>query len=224
MEQVITFGELIRIIKRHVGLIVGTTLIFTVLAAVYTFIIVTPQYEASTQLIIVQKESGDDVSAEQSNIQMTRLINTSKDIIENPIILSPVKQKLASSEKYNIKLSKLEKEVSVTNEANSQLVVVNVNDSNADRAARIANLVAQSFKGRAKEMLDIDNVMITAATAPENPVSPNKRNNLIFGIVLGLFFGFIFTLVSEALNRRVNDEEFLTKRMGVKVIGNISRI
>ena len=54
-NNVVTFSEILLTLRKHVKLILGTTLIVTVLAAIFTFFIMTPKYSASTQILVNRK-------------------------------------------------------------------------------------------------------------------------------------------------------------------------
>lgn len=224
MEQIITFHELIKIIKRHLVLIVACVVVFAGVAAFYSFKIAKPEYEASSQLIIVPNPTSKADNSDQANSELTQLINTSKDILQNPIILSSVRDELVSQSKQKMSLSTLQGKVNVTNQANSQMLVVNVTDKNAKRAAKIANLIAESFKGRSKPVLDLDNVMVTAAEVPDSSVSATKKNNLIFGVIIGLIVGLILAFVVEALSRRIKYDDYVTRKYKLEILGNLNNL
>lgn len=89
MEEEISLVELFNILKKRIGLIINMVLVGLILSAVYTFFIATPEYSATSQLLVNRTQETETI--QQSDITTNvQLINTYSDIIRNPIILDPV--------------------------------------------------------------------------------------------------------------------------------------
>ncbi|PTK55053.1 Wzz/FepE/Etk N-terminal domain-containing protein [Staphylococcus haemolyticus] len=75
MENTVDFTKIWGIIKQNWKLLVLLPIIFLLISIVYTFFIASPKYEASTQVLVNEKEKDKDMMAQQvqSNIQ---LVNT----------------------------------------------------------------------------------------------------------------------------------------------------
>jgi tyrosine-protein kinase Etk/Wzc len=63
--------------------------------------------------------------------------------------------------------------------------------------------------------------ILDEAMSPYKPIKPRKKLILAIGIVLGLFLGAIYTLITHALKRGVEDTDQVEKETGVSVFASI---
>lgn len=76
MEQTINIEQIFGILRKHSKMIAISTIACTLLAFIVTFFIMTPQYSASTELLVNRKQSSDanvQYNQVQTDVQM---INT----------------------------------------------------------------------------------------------------------------------------------------------------
>lgn len=222
MEQTISLESLFRILRKNLRLIVISTIVGTVLAAIITFFIMTPKYSASVDILVNRKQDNavtNQLSDQQADVNM---INTYKDIITKAVTLDPVRKEVNEKLGYSVTADELRDMISVTNEQNSQVFSVSVKDTDAARSATVANIIAETFKKQVKKILDVNNVSIIAkATKPKTAVSPRKKLNIAIGLVVGLFFGVGLALLSELTDHNVKDMEYLTDELGLTKLGMV---
>ncbi|GAK47766.1 capsular polysaccharide biosynthesis protein [Secundilactobacillus oryzae JCM 18671] len=217
---VISFGEILLTLRKHIMLILGTTVVVTLVAAIVTVFFMTPKYTSGTQILVNRKMSaemaGAQLQANQADIQM---INTYKDIITSPVVRSSVEKQ------SNNLPGATDSEVSVATQTNSQVFTINVTSTDPFTSAFVANKTAQVFKKRIVKMMSINNVTIVSkAKANKQPVSPKTKLNLLAGLVLGLILGIGLAFLSEFNDKTVKDEKFLTETLGLNSLGIINEI
>jgi uncharacterized protein involved in exopolysaccharide biosynthesis len=70
--------------------------------------------------------------------------------------------------------------------------------------------------------IDVSNIRITEqAQLPMFPISPNKKRNLLLGVILGLMIGIGISFVWEYLDRSLRTEEDVRKYLGLPVLSVI---
>ncbi|MFT8477858.1 MAG: Wzz/FepE/Etk N-terminal domain-containing protein [Liquorilactobacillus sp.] len=223
-ETVIDLRQLFVLLKKNYLRIILWGILGAIVAVIVSFVFMTPKYSASIDLLVNQKADNESL---QYNVQQADLqaINTYKDVIQKPVILAPVVKELRQKDNYSGSVESLEKVVTISNETNSQVVTVTVTDTNAYTAADLANTIGKVFSQKIKKMMKVDNVtVVTKATANTTPVSPNKKLNLLIGIVVGLLIGIAIVVIKDLLDTTVRDEKFLVEELGLTSLGAISHI
>ncbi|RDU37133.1 capsular biosynthesis protein [Neobacillus piezotolerans] len=222
MEETISLKELLETLKKRLGLILTITCIAAIISGIVSFFILTPIYQASTQILVNQNKSEQAVynySEVQTNLQ---LINTYNVIIKSPAILDIVKDNLKLGETVN-----LNEKITVGSEKDSQVVNVSVQDPDPVVAARIANETASVFKEEIVKIMNVDNVNILAkAEVKENPepIKPRPLLNIAIAIVVGLMAGVGLAFLLEYFDNTIKTEQDIDRILGLPVLGVIATI
>ena len=218
MEEEISLVELFTILRKRLGMIISLSFLGFILSFIFTFFVITPQYSATTQMLVSQTESSQPIQQGDINTNL-QLINTYKDIIKGPVILDDVREELNLELTHN----ELSNKVQVVSDTVSQVFSLKVTDTNPYSAAEIANTTAEVFQKTVGTIMNVDNVtVISVAIADTNPVSPNKTLNLAIGLLLGLMTAVGLAFVLEFLDTTVKDPKFVTDEVGWTNLGSIS--
>lgn len=224
MEETISLRELTVIIKKRLGMIILTSLLFAVLSGVYTFFFITKEYEVSTQFLVNQQQTDQTNTIQQSDIRTNiELINTYNVIIKSSRILKEVANELD----LDLSAAQLGSRLTVANENQSQVVTVTVRDTDPLRAENIANTTVDVFQEEIYELMNVDNVsVLNRADAGVNPlpVSPNLMMNIAITFVLGILLSIGVTFLLEYLDTSVKTEEDIEHSLGLPVIGTVSHM
>lgn len=220
MEEVISLVEFFGTIKKRMSMIVSLGLVGLIIASVFTFFIATPQYSATTQILVNHTQTGEVIQQSDINTNV-QLINTYKDIIKGPVILDDVRETLD----FDISHGQLSNKIQIGNQDNSQVFSLTVTDDSPFDAAAIANTVAITFQENIGEIMNVDNVtIISEAVANTSPVSPNTVLNLIIGLLLGFLLGVVLSFVYEYMDNTVKDEKFIIEELGWINLGKVSEM
>lgn len=87
MESTLDLTKILRILKNNLKLLIILPLICLLISAIVTLFFLDEEYQATTQVLVNQKESDSQMMAQevQSNIQ---LVNTYSEIVKSPRILT----------------------------------------------------------------------------------------------------------------------------------------
>lgn len=220
-QSEIDITKLLNALKKQIGIIVFMGIFVMLISSVLAWLFIQPKYSSSIDILVNQKNNN---TAVQYNIQQADLqaINTYKDVLTKPIILSAVLKDIKRTDNYQGNLRTLEKSIEIDNQTNSQVITVNVTDKNAYVAADIANTIGKVFAKKVKKMMQVDNVTIVSdAKVNSKPVSPNKKLFALAGVVLGLFIGVAIAFIKEFTDKTVKDSNFLTDELGLTNIGSV---
>jgi capsular polysaccharide biosynthesis protein len=214
--------ELLEIIIKRIWIIILITFIFTLTSGVLSFFVLTPQYEASAEILVNQSQT--EGTAQYTEIRTNlELINTYNVVMKSPRILDIVIADYQLDKTYE----ELNSQITVNSVKNSQVMSITVTDPNQGQAVYIANAVANTFKTEIVKLMKIDNVHVMAEAkevANPSPVKPKPLLNMAIAFVVGLMtsVGLIFLL--EYLDNTVKTEQDIEKLLGLPVLGSISKI
>lgn len=139
--------QYIALLRRWLWLLVLATLLAGVAAYVASRQM-TPVYEASTTVLIREAGSNASASDYQSIITSERLASTYAEMMKNTPILETVREQVDPS----ISVRSLRQSISVQPIRDTQLIEIDVEDTNPERAATIANILVKVFSERNQEI------------------------------------------------------------------------
>ncbi|MEB6213680.1 Wzz/FepE/Etk N-terminal domain-containing protein [Mammaliicoccus sciuri] len=217
MEETIDLSKLLLILKKNMKYLIILPIVFLALSMVITFVFMTPKYSSSTQVLVNQKETDNQIMAQQvqSNLQ---LVNTYSEIIKSPRILDKVSKNLKG--KYSSK--EISGMLTVSNQAESQILNIAVENESRETASKVANEIANVFSKDVSKIMNVDNVSILSkADTNGNQISPQPLVNSVVGIFLGLIVALILIFLKEMLDKRIKTEEDVTEILDLPVLGTI---
>jgi len=214
-EETISLGELFSILKRSKWLIASLAIIAALIAFLVSSFVISPTYEASTQVLVAPKQSEQsiDLGQVQSSIN---LVNTYRVIIQSPAILEQVQENVIGSPDTIANL------ITVNSEQNSQVINIKVQHTNPVLATDIANEISDVFSKEVPDLMSVDNVKVLSnASVPMLPVKPNILLNTAIATVLGLMIGVSIAFLKVILDRRIKTEQDVESILELPVLGSI---
>lgn len=219
MEETIDLSKLFTILKKNMKYLIILPIVFLVLSMVITFIFMTPKYSSSTQVLVNQKETDNQMMAQQVQSDL-QLVNTYSEIIKSPRILDKVSKNLKGKYTRN----ELSKMLTVNNQAESKILNITVENESRENAGKIANEIANVFSKDVKDIMNIDNVTILSkADNNGSKVSPKPLINAVVGVFLGLIVALIIIFLKELLDKRIKTEADVEEQLNIPVLGTIQR-
>ncbi|PGT76802.1 YveK family protein [Priestia megaterium] len=223
MDETISIKDLLQTLKKRWMIIVLLTLLSGITSGVISYYVLTPVYQASTQILVNQKDS-DDLALNATQVQTNvDLINTYSVIIKSPSILEKVVKELHLKQSVGA----LNQQVTVTRQENSQVFSLTVQDTDPDRATKIANTLSVTFQKEVPNLMNIDNVsVLSKAVLKENlaPVKPNPQMNILIALVIGLMVSIGLAFLLEYLDNTFKNESDIEKDLGLPVLGSIQKV
>lgn len=218
-EEVIDLREYLSIIKKKWFIMAILCVVCVAASTVYSFFIAKPVYQAETTLIVKTEKTEGTNTVTSDQIKTTQqLAVTYGEIIKSRKVLDDVIKNLNLEESYGSLSSK----ISVSTVSDTQIIKVSVQDTNKSNAAKIANEIPKVFAKEAIRIADANGVeVIDKAQTPVNPVSPNKKMNILIAGVLGVMIGLFIIFIIEFLNTKIKTPQDIEKELGLPLLGVI---
>jgi capsular polysaccharide biosynthesis protein len=225
MNESINLRDILRVLSKRWGLILLITSVFTVGTALISFFLLTPVYQAKTELLVnrsVQANLEGALSAAEIDSNL-KLIETYRVIIESPRIMDQVLQEIGSG----TTMESLLLQTKVEAVKDSQVISITIEDPDQARAVLIANTIAKTFQAEIIKMLSVNNVHILAEARNNpgaDPVSPKPVLNSVVAFTLGLATAVGVAFLLEHLDTRLRTEKEIEEYLGLPVLATIAVI
>jgi capsular exopolysaccharide synthesis family protein len=193
-------------------------------AAAFVFT-ATPVYTAQTQLYVAA--ASDNISSAVAGTTLGQdQVQSYAQIINSPQVTGLAATELGGQ----VSATQIGKEVTATAPLNTQLLDVTVTDTDATRAAAIANATSEQFAQYAEDLnagsglhSPVKVTVVRRAQTPTSPSSPKKPLDLGLGLVVGLAVGVGGAVLREVLDRTIKSPEQIREMLDLPVLGAISR-
>ncbi|MDN6837944.1 MAG: Wzz/FepE/Etk N-terminal domain-containing protein, partial [Staphylococcus equorum] len=212
-------SKILGMLRKNLKLLIILPFLGLVISAIISFFFLDPKYQASTQVLVNQKESDSQMLAQevQSNIQ---LVNTYSEIVKSPRIIDNVSKEF--DRKYSS--SEILGMLTVTNQAESQVLNIDVVSKNGNDSEKVANKIAEVFSDEVPDIMSVDNVSILSkADDTATQVAPKPLVNLVIGLVIGLAIALLMIFIKEMFDKRIKTEEDVENELEIPVLGSIQK-
>ena len=219
-EYVLSLGTLLQVIWRRLWVVLLVAVVLAG-AVVGNSLTQTPLYEASIEILVGQKRTGDTYV---SPFDLERLAQTMTEGISSRPVSGAVIQQLD----LRMTSEELLANLRVEQISETQFVRVYYADPSPQRAQRVANTVGEVFSKQIAEVSPSANAITATvwerAALPDDPVRPNPMRNGILALVLGLMIGVGLALLLEFLDDRWRSPEEVEQVAGVPTVGVIPEL
>lgn len=206
--------SLLRTIWRKKFLILLTAILTTGLAFAYSAFLVTPQFDSTTRLYVVNQSRDNGAVITNQDLQAgSFLVKDYKEIILSQDVLKNVTTTLGLT-------GGIKDKITVTIPADTRILSISVRDSDPNQAATIANTLREEAAKKIIEVTKVSDVTTLEAALPaENPSTPQTKRNLVLGFVAGAFLATALVLVLEVLDDRVKRPQDIEEGLGMTLLG-----
>lgn len=223
MEE-IDLKELIQMFLEKKFLIIFVVILFSILGAVYTTEFITPLYESSTSLVLVQTGSESNNAAENPDSITTtdltlnsKLIDAYKVIAQSKIISSTVVKNL----KLDMTTEALQDSIAVSSISESELIIT-IQHTDPKAACTIANEVAKVFTDKVTEIYKVENLyVLDVAEVNNEPCNVNLIKNVVIFAFVGAILVAGYILLVNMLDTTVKTDSDIEKALNIPVLASI---
>ena len=202
-ETEIDLLELIFVLKEKWWMILAAGVLGFVLAAAFSVFFITPQYQSTSQMYVLSKET---------------TLNSLADMIQSRPVLEEVIEKLG----LNINYKQLRKKLKVDNPLDTRILSLTVTDPDPENAKEIVNQIAVSSSKYIGDLMEVvPPKIIEFGIAPEEKTGPSIKKNALMGAILGIFLISGIIIAIELLDDSVKSEEDLEKNLKLTILASL---
>jgi capsular polysaccharide biosynthesis protein len=202
----INLKEILNVIMKRFLIIIIMTCIAGIAGFYYSSYNQTPLYQTSSRIII--GANGD-------------LMKTLQVIIKDTTVLEKVIQELDLAKSPEA----LAGQINVQSVEASQVVSINVVDTDPVIAAEIANTTAKVFKEEVPNIIEFNDVRnLSEAKVNPYPINGNQDRTILIAIIIGLVAGVGIAFLLDSFDDTIRSEREIEELLGIPVIGHVSKM
>ena len=195
--------------------------IFIAAGIIYTIGFVTPVYTSSTTLLLAKSDSSTDKTDTITTTDITlnsKLVSTYSTLVQSKSVLRQVISNLG----MNLDEEELKKNITVSQEKDTEIIKISVTNENATTAEKVANETARVFIQRVSDIYKINNVQIVdQAEISLTPSNVNHTKDVIMFACVGVIAAVIYVIVGNMLDTTIKSAEEVEKNFKVPVLASI---
>ena len=195
--------------------------IFVTIGIIYTMGFVTPVYTSSTTLLLAKSDSSTDKTDTITTTDITlnsKLVSTYSTLVQSKSVLRQVISNLG----MNLDEEELKKNITVSQEKDTEIIRISVTNENATTAEKVANETARVFIQRVSDIYKINNVQIVdQAEISLTPSNVNHTKDVIMFACVGVIAAVIYVIVGNMLDTTIKSAEEVEKNFKVPVLASI---
>ena len=216
-EIEIDLGALFQCLLKKWWLIVICALIGAGLALGSTILLITPKYQSSAMLYILNKTTSvtslADIQIGSALTADFEVIATSKPVIDGAI------ETLKKEEGKTFTREQISKMLSITNKEDTRILVITATSENPQDASIVANAVAKNKATKMGEIMKSDPpTTVENAETPQDSISPSLKKNTILGFLAGAVLVCAILVIQFLLNDNIKTEDDIEKYLGLSTL------
>lgn len=225
MPKDLTPQKIIGMILRHVKLIFLIAALVTLISYGYSSFFITPVYSTSSLILIHSYNEQTPTKAASTYYNNSvngggRVavgeISTSSTLAGHCVILfSNMPDMTSLMSGATVTFNQVEE---------SPFIRINASSSNPQVAANVCNQLAEQAPKCFEDQYGKGNgkvTIITNASAPSSPVSPNINQNTLYGLAIGSVLGILLAFFLEIIDTTLKPGDDLAKMYGIPVFAEI---
>lgn len=225
MDEEITLDlrDFFNILRKRLKLIVGITVLCTLVSGILSFFVIKPTYQAKTSIVIGKTDSESTADKSQYNyndvMMFQKLVKTYAEIGKSRAVAEN-----ASARAKNVTADQIQKMVTVTPQADTQIIEFKIENNDPKQAYIIINAVSEAFIQEAKRIYPSGNIQVMDnAKTPEKPIKPKKALNVAIAFFIGLMASVGLAFVLEYMDSTIKTEDDISRYLDLPVIGIIPK-
>lgn len=221
MEIEYSLSDIISILLKRFWFIALCIVVGTAGTFLISQFVIEKQYTASVQMYVSPNKENPSAVGSISELNYAQaVVDTYIEILKTTSFLDSV----ADSVNLGLTGDQLKKRIQIHAVNNTEIFEVKVEYPDPQKALRIANTIATLAPRKIIEIKDADAVrVVDPARLPESPSNPNVLLNTVIGALLSLVISVLVVFLLEMLDRRVKDEDDLTRHYQIPILGTIPK-
>lgn len=217
-EIEIDLAELLGLMLTKAWILILCTLLFGGVAFSFSRYIVTPQYESTTSIYILNKETNNTITYSDAQLA-AQLTKDYENLIKGRTVLEQVMDEFGiSDESYESFAGKIK----VSNPSDTRIIAITVKDADPNLARQMADRIREVAAEHIQSVTDVAAVNVAdVANLPLEPSEPSILKWTAIGAMLGFVFCAAIIIIRHLLDDTIKSSEDVEKYLGLSTLAII---
>ncbi|MEG1716618.1 MAG: Wzz/FepE/Etk N-terminal domain-containing protein [Lachnospiraceae bacterium] len=218
-EVEIDLMELLSVIIGKLWMIVLAGLIFAMIAFTITKVLITPIYNSTTKVYVLNKEMVTDVGVTTGDLSASAQLT--KDY-QQLILSRTVLEQVIANQNLDMQYGQLARKVTVDTPVDTRVIAIIVADPDPKKAKDIADEMREVSAEHIQRVMDIESVnTVEDANLSVSPASPDVMKNTMIGGLLGIFLMIGIIVLIYILDDHMRTPDDIERYLNLSVLGII---
>jgi polysaccharide biosynthesis transport protein len=218
---VLPIRELLQVMWRRAWVIALSAILLALVVVGYDLFTKTPEYEASTKILIGQKQGGDQSSLGSDAQGLKDVTITMAEAVKSRSVAEGVIERLGLS----MTPAELLGHLNAAQVPDTLFIEVSYTDADPQRAQQVVSTVGDVFSERVSQVTTGTNSLTARvwdeAATSQDPVSPKPLRDAALALVLGAMLGVLLAFLLEHIDDRWRSPKEVEQVSGVPIFGII---
>ncbi len=209
--------ELAGVVLSKIWIVILSALIFGAATYLFCVFLVTPKYESTTKIYVINRQSSDALT--YSDLQSgTQLTKDYQELVTSRPVLEEVKAELG----LDIENDRFKKKITVSVPTDTRIVSITAEDTDPYMARAIADAIRVSAAEHIANVMNTEAVnVVEQANLPTEISSPKIIRNTVIGAVCGAFIAVMIIIVIYIMDDTIKNPDDVEKYLNISVLGSI---
>lgn len=209
--------EIVSLLLHKIWFILASGFGVGLLALLVSAFVLTPQYESTTKVYILNKQDGASISYSDAQLA-TQLTKDYKELITCRYVLETVIEMCELEDEYEDLYERIE----VQNTTDTRIISITVKDPSPKQAKYIADSVRDVASKHIKAVMDIEAVnIVDEANLPTEASEPSVLKWTVIGGFLGCFVCACVIIVIFLMDDTIKTADDIEKYLGLSTLAMI---
>lgn len=214
-----TLLELLRLLKKHVKLVIALPVICALAAAGVSWGLMANTYTATVSVYVLSSDGENASSTQYNELNASQLMaNDIAELAQSATVMERTADKLGMESLSGY-------DIAVQSSTTTRVIDISVTSESAAGSAGVANGLSGVLSDVAQDVMGVQSVnVVDEAKVPDAPSGPPRAMYTAVAFLAGLFLAVAIVVVMDMVNTRVRNPEEAEEMLGIPVIGRIPRI
>ena len=207
-EMEVDIGRVMRAVMNRAWLVVLITVLCGAIAVAVTYLLITPQYQASAKFYVNNNSRlpGDNASSMSSGD-----LSTSRNLVDSYLVILNTKETILDVIDYagcDLTYREIKEMITAAAVNETEIFQVTITSPNPTEALQIANAIVEVLPERISTIIDGTSAkVVETAVLPVSPSSPSYPKNAVIGALLGFVLVVAIIVLREIFDVTIRSEE-----------------